>query len=109
MHSEVSEFTLGGRKTGAISWDSVLTQVSEPDKRGRAQMGGRQKRKNNSPLQKDDGKSRRTVEDDCDDVEGEDCGSQEEQDDVIADLKEFIRNENAISSKKTGARNSAVQ
>ena len=70
--------------------------------------GGRAKRKNNSPLQKDGSKSRRTVEEDVDDMEG-DGGSQGGQDDVIADLKEFIRNENASSSKKTGRRNPAVQ
>ena len=60
-------------------------------------MGGG-KRKTNSPLQKDGGKSRRTVEEHGDDVEG-DGDSHGGPDDVIADLKEFIRTENAISSR----------
>ena len=59
---------------------------------------GRQKRKINSPLQKDDGKSRRTTEENVDDMEGDDSG-EGGQKDVIEDLKEFIRNENARSNK----------
>ena len=59
---------------------------------------GRSKRKNNSPLQKDGGKSRRTADEDGDDIEGDD-GSQGGQDDVLADLKDFIRSENARNSK----------
>ena len=59
---------------------------------------GRSKRKNNSPLQRDGGKTRRTAEEDGDGIEGDSC-SQGGQDDIIADLKDFIRNENARSSQ----------
>ena len=59
---------------------------------------GRSKRKNNSPLLKDGGKSRRTADEDGDDIEGDD-GSQGGQDDVLTDLKDFIRSENARNSK----------
>ena len=61
---------------------------------------GRTKRKNISPLQKDGGKSRRTIEDATVSDTEEDGGSQVEQGDVIADLKEFIRNENSRSNRK---------
>ena len=60
---------------------------------------GRSKRKNISPLQKDCGKSRRTVEDATGSDVEEDGGSQVDQGDVIADLKEFIRNENSRSNR----------
>ena len=70
------------------------TEDADADKMGRS------KRKNISPLQKDCGKSRRTVEDAAVSDAEEDGGSQGDQgEDVIADLKEFIRNENARSTR----------
>ncbi|KAF0310682.1 hypothetical protein FJT64_001880 [Amphibalanus amphitrite] len=59
---------------------------------------GRNKRKNNSPLQRDESKSRRTADENVDDVDADGC-SQGGQEDQIAELKEFIRNENARSNK----------
>ena len=83
--------------TSAISVEPVEPEVPKVDRGGRKKMG-RSKRKNNSPLQRDESKSRRTLED-GDDMENAGGGSQAGQDDVISDLKEFIRIENAISSK----------
>ena len=62
---------------------------------------GRQKRKTNSPLLKDGGKNPRTAEEEADDVEdGFNSQSEREKDDeVISDLKDFIRSENARNNK----------
>ena len=59
---------------------------------------GRTKRKNASPLEKECGKSRRTGQDDAlsvSDVEEEGPGHGDQRRDVLTELKEFIRNENA--------------
>ena len=63
---------------------------------------GRTKRKNVSPLEKDQQKSRRTGQDDTEpasDVEDEGGNREEQGRDVIGDLKEFIRSENARNNK----------
>ena len=57
-------------------------------------MGGKAKRKTNSPLMRDGGKTPRT-----EDGDREDTCSQDDGGDVIADLKAFIRNENARNGK----------
>ena len=62
---------------------------------------GRSKRKTVSPLQKDSAKSRRTGQeaDALSDAE-EDCASQAGQkEDLITDLKQFIRSENVRSNR----------
>ena len=61
---------------------------------------GRQKRKTVSPLQKDDGKSRRTGEEEAVSEAEEDSRSQNDWNrDVVADLKKFIQSENARNNK----------
>ena len=62
-------------------------------------MGGRNKRKVTSPLQKGNGKSRRTDEEEA---ASEEEGSRNQNDwnvDIIADLKQFIQRENARSNR----------
>ena len=64
---------------------------------------GNSKRKIISPLQKDGGKSRRTDQDDVvsvSDVEEVGGGLSGQKEDRNADLKEFIRSENARSNKE---------
>ena len=59
---------------------------------------GRSKRKTNSPLHKDGGKNPRTA--DAEDGGGSQAGQDGDSDlDVIADLKEFIRTENARNNR----------
>ena len=58
-------------------------------------MGGKHKRKTNSPLMRDGGKTPRTEED----GDREDICSQDDGGDVIADLKAFIRDENARNGR----------
>ena len=62
---------------------------------------GRSKRKTNSPLMKDDAKTRKTTDEENDeDTEDIDNPSQSGPvGEMVADLKEFIRKENAINSK----------
>ena len=62
---------------------------------------GRQKRKNNSPLLKETGKTPRTGEHDSDDAEDGSASHDRQGDDmdVISDLKEFIRMENERSNR----------
>ena len=62
---------------------------------------GRSKRKTNSPLMKDDAKTRKTTEEEKDeDAEEIDNPSQSGPvGEMVVDLKEFIRKENAINSK----------
>ena len=62
---------------------------------------GRSKRKTTSPLVKEGSKARKTVEEEnAEEVDDANSVTQDEStEDVIADLKEFIRKENAISSK----------
>ena len=61
---------------------------------------GRQKRKNISPLQKNEGKSRRTGEEEAVSEAEEDGRSQSDWNgDVVADLKKFIQSENARNNK----------
>ena len=61
---------------------------------------GRSKRKNISPLQKDGGKSRRTVEDEAVAEVEEECRSQSDWNgDMLAELKDFIGSENVRSNK----------
>lgn len=62
---------------------------------------GRQKRKTNSPLLKDAGKTPRTAEEETaqGDEDGRSQGELEREDDTIADLKAFIRAENAKNNK----------
>ena len=65
-------------------------------------MTKRGKRKTNSPLLKDGGKNPRTSETKDDEEDGniEECSTQgDDATDVISDLKEFIRTENARSNK----------
>ena len=62
---------------------------------------GRQKRKTNSPLLKDAGKTPRTAEEETaqGEEDGRSQGEPERDDDTIADLNAFIRAENAKNSK----------
>ena len=61
---------------------------------------GRSKRKTTSPMMKEGSKTRRTTEEEIQ-VEETDSASQAEPvGDLIADLKSFIKNENAVTSKK---------
>ena len=63
-------------------------------------MGGRNKRKTISPLQKGNGKSRRTDEEEAvSEVEEDSRNQRDWNEDIIADLKKFIQSENARSNR----------